>query len=93
MGEIKKDRTLICGECGREFLFTVEEQKFYEEKGFTRPPRRCKDCRRARRSAQTYAGVCAACGKEARVPFPPREDRLVYCGDCFAQMRAERKKR
>ncbi|MDE6133374.1 MAG: zinc-binding protein, partial [Oscillospiraceae bacterium] len=25
----------------------------------------------------------------AKVPFRPREDRPVYCSDCFAKMREE----
>ena len=39
---------------------------------------------------EMYTGVCAACGKEAQVPFQPREDRPVYCRDCYARMREER---
>ena len=31
--------------------------------------------------------VCAACGKACKVPFQPREDRPVYCSDCFARMK------
>ena len=33
--------------------------------------------------------ICANCGKEAKVPFKPREDRPVYCSECFASMRGE----
>ena len=33
---------------------------------------------------------CAACGKEATVPFKPREDRPVYCSECIARMKEER---
>ena len=33
--------------------------------------------------------TCAACGKEARVPFKPREDRPVNCSECFAKMKEE----
>ena len=29
------DETLVCKECGNEFVFTAGEQKFYKEKGFT----------------------------------------------------------
>ena len=36
-----------CQDCGEEFTFTENEQKFYEEKGFV-PPKRCKACRNAR---------------------------------------------
>lgn len=84
-----EDVILHCRECGRTFVFTGAEQDFYAEKGFSKWPNRCKDCRRA--VGQVYTGVCAACGREARVPFPPAEDRLVYCRDCFAQMTAERR--
>lgn len=91
MGYIGMDKLLRCKECGREFLFTEEEQAYYAKQGLSRAPTHCKDCRRARRSRRVYTGVCAACGKPARVPFAPQEGKLVYCGDCFAQMLAEKK--
>ncbi len=31
--------------------------------------------------------VCSNCGRQTTVPFVPRGDRPVYCGDCFAQQR------
>ena len=43
------DKTVICKDCGKEFLFTEGEQAFYAEKGFTNEPQRCADCRRARK--------------------------------------------
>lgn len=88
-----QEKILKCRECGREFLFTPEEQDFYARQGYGHP-HRCKDCRRAarlRRTGKVYSGVCAACGKEARVAFPPTRESLVYCGDCWAQMAAERR--
>ena len=36
-----------CQDCGKEFYFTVRDQKFYEENGYV-PPKRCKSCRNAR---------------------------------------------
>lgn len=44
------DRTLVCKDCGREFVFTEGEQQFYTEKGFTNEPTRCKDCRAAKKA-------------------------------------------
>ena len=44
-----KDITLVCKDCGTEFVFTVGEQKFYAEKGFTNQPVRCPECRKARK--------------------------------------------
>lgn len=84
------DKTLVCKDCGQEFTFTAGEQEFYAEKGFTNEPQRCKACRSARKGAarngeprEMFDAVCAECGKPCKVPFQPREDRPVYCSDCF----------
>ena len=45
-----EDKTLVCVDCGEEFVFTVGEQEFYKEKGFENDPVRCLDCRRARKA-------------------------------------------
>ena len=89
-----EDKTLVCKECGAEFVFTAGEQEFYAEKGFTNEPQRCKECRAARKAAsrperEMFTATCANCGKEATVPFKPREDRPVYCSECFAKMKEE----
>ena len=44
-----EDKTLVCKDCGNEFVFTTGEQEFYKEKGFENEPVRCPDCRRARK--------------------------------------------
>ncbi len=90
-----EDKTLICKECGNEFVFTSGEQEFYAEHGFQNEPQRCKACRDARKNStraprQFFTAVCARCGGEARVPFEPKSDRPVYCSNCFAQMREGR---
>ena len=41
----KQDKKITCVDCGAEFLFTVRDQEFYAEKGFTNEPKRCKACR------------------------------------------------
>ena len=41
------DRVLECCECGVEFVFSVGEQLFFEQRNFS-TPRRCKPCRQAR---------------------------------------------
>ena len=40
-----EDKTLVCKECGKDFVFTAGEQEFYAEKGFENEPARCRDCR------------------------------------------------
>ena len=44
------DKTLVCRDCGAEFVFTVGEQEFYKEKGFDNEPVRCIACRRAKKN-------------------------------------------
>lgn len=46
------DKTIICKDCGKEFVFTEGEQAFYAEKGFTNDPVRCPECRKARKQAR-----------------------------------------
>ncbi|MBI2171673.1 MAG: zinc-ribbon domain containing protein [Chloroflexi bacterium] len=96
------DKTLVCSNCGSQFTFTASEQQFYSSKGFTNEPRRCPTCRASRKQdresggemrsssgpRQMYSIVCANCGKEAQVPFEPRQGRPVYCNDCYSRERA-----
>ena len=35
-----EDKTLVCKECGKEFVFTAGEQEFYAERGFQNEPDR-----------------------------------------------------
>ncbi len=99
-----QERILTCSDCGTTFPFTVEDQEFHAQKGFTNDPKRCPSCRAARRanssSGDSFGGgggyarremtdvTCSRCGKPTQVPFVPRSDRPVYCSDCFAQERA-----
>ena len=58
------DETLVCKECGNEFVFTAGEQQFYKEKGFMNKPKSCKACRDAKKNAgkperQYFIAVCA----------------------------------
>lgn len=89
-----QDKTLVCKECGKEFIFTAGEQEFYQEKNFKNEPMRCKDCRTNRKASiranrELFEATCASCGAVAKVPFQPKEDRPVYCSECYAKMKAE----
>lgn len=39
-----EDRTLTCKKCGKEWIWTASEQKFFKDKGFFKPSM-CKECR------------------------------------------------
>ena len=67
-----EDKTLVCKECGKEFVFTAGEQEFYAERGFQNEPQRCKACRDARKNAtrgprEYYTATCAACDEVYRI--------------------------
>ena len=53
----------------------------------------CRDCRQAHKAARNngtvremHDAICANCGAATKVPFQPREDRPVYCSECYAAM-------
>ena len=39
---------------------------------------------------QMFTVTCAQCGNPAEVPFEPRNDKPVYCRDCFAKRQPAR---
>lgn len=92
------ERQIQCQSCGTEFPFSVEEQEFYQSKGF-QEPKKCKPCRDAAKASrgggrgggggygrpqrQLYDAVCASCGIHTQVPFQPNGSKPVYCRDCY----------
>lgn len=89
-----EDRTLVCEDCGKEFIFTADEQAFYAEQDYKNDPKRCRECRYARKAQRRenrkyFEGVCAKCGGPAKVPFKPKDDRPIYCSECYDMIRQE----
>jgi CxxC-x17-CxxC domain-containing protein len=95
-----QDKTLVCRDCGQEFIFSAGEQEFFASKGLQNEPGRCSNCRSARRSSGGMGGgsrsggyrelttvTCSSCGQPAQVPFVPRNDKPVYCSECFSKQR------
>ena len=99
-------KSLKCSDCGINFTFSVEDQEFFQSKGYTNEPKRCPTCRQASRSQQSgnnsyessgyrpqremFPAKCAECGKDTTVPFEPRNGRPVYCSDCYRKVRPSR---
>ncbi len=74
-------QSIPCAQCGERFVFTDAERAFYDGRGLL-PPRRCKECRAARKRS-TWTATCAACGVPASVPFEPIAGRDVFCAGCW----------
>ena len=51
-----QDQQLRCVDCDEEFTFTASEQQFYQEKGLTNAPTRCRGCREARKAQRAAGG-------------------------------------
>jgi CxxC-x17-CxxC domain-containing protein len=96
-----QDKTLKCADCGVDFTFSAEDQEFFQSKGYTNEPKRCPECRQARKAQrygssgygaprQMFPATCAQCGKATEVPFQPRGDKPVYCNDCYRKVRLNR---
>lgn len=65
------DKALRCVACGTEFAFTAREQEFHASKGFTNEPRRCPNCRQARRQS----------GSRDTAPIRPPREQPSKVGD------------
>ena len=50
------DQQLTCADCNRDFTWTAGEQEFFHEKGFTNPPKRCRECRQAKKDQRGGGG-------------------------------------
>ena len=66
-----EDKTLVCKECGKEFVFTAGEQEFYAERGFQN--------RSAARAAATHARTLLAVRVSSLLqPVLPVAARLAF---------------
>ena len=76
------DKILTCADCGTPFTFSADDQAFHQEKGFTNEPRRCQNCRSAKRAERnggsSYGGNSYGGGGYGG----QREMFNVTCSEC-----------
>ncbi len=74
-----QDKSIQCSDCGVTFTFSVEDQEFFQSKGYTNEPKRCPECRQARKSERggggSYGGGSSSYGA-------PRQMFPVTCAEC-----------
>lgn len=98
------DKPIFCIDCAHEFIWTAGEQAFFREKNLLNPPKRCKECKKAKNrrleaielahtTGQPHKievrADCARCSESTTVPFYPSQGRPVYCRECFTEIKAE----
>ena len=95
------DKTILCGDCSSNFIWSAGEQKFFRDKQLQNPPKRCKECKQAKndriaaianaqasgiRQRIEVAVNCAKCEETTTVPFYPSQGRPVYCRSCYLEL-------
>lgn len=95
------DLLIPCIDCANDFVWTGGEQIFFRDKELRNPPKRCKDCKKAKNQRLEAIELtrltgkkhrievraeCAKCSSVTTVPFYPCQGRPVYCRACYAGM-------
>jgi len=95
-----EDSDIFCVDCSQNFVWTVGEQAFFRDKKLQHPPKRCKDCKKAKnkrlkaielaktlgiRQRVEVTVKCGKCGEMTTVPFYPSQGRPVFCRACFLE--------
>jgi CxxC-x17-CxxC domain-containing protein len=91
------DRSLTCRDCGQEFVFTLGEQEFYQQRGFSEP-QRCPNCRQARKTQRNgssagggyssggfSSGGGGGYGSDSGYNSAPRQLYPATCSECGQQ--------
>ena len=96
-----EDTPLTCIDCADQFIWTAGEQTFFRDKALLNPPKRCKECKKAKnrrleavelsritgkKQRIEVKAECARCKEVTTVPFYPSQGRPVYCRKCFVEM-------
>lgn len=88
----RRDITITCKDCGRNFIFRGEEQDFYAEKGYDEPIR-CRHCRTARKTGGAPSNDNAVREGAPASRFPQRELFPATCASCGNQAKVPFKPR
>ncbi len=75
-----QDQNLQCVECGKTFIFTAQEQIFYQKKEFQNLPKRCVDCRAKKKFQQSISSSKKFKQNTSSESLPSRQP--VSCSRC-----------
>ncbi len=75
-----EDKTIVCADCGQEFVHSADDQARYAERGFTNEPKRCRECREKRKAQGPGASAGAPRSSGPRDSGGPRPQRSFSGG-------------
>lgn len=87
--EITHDMVIPCKSCQKDFVWSANEQRYYQKKGFKKKPQRCDSCRdktNELRKENMFYVHCSFCDKDAKMLVPPPKDRVGICEECFKKL-------
>jgi CxxC-x17-CxxC domain-containing protein len=79
------DKTLNCSDCSKDFTFTADEQEQFQQRGYTNEPKRCPECRDARKADRLSSGGNRGGNSYSNNRFSSSAPRQMYpatCSDC-----------
>ena len=76
-----QDKSLQCTDCGTTFTFSAQDQEFFAEKGYTNEPKRCPQCRQAKRTLRN-GNDGNSYGSSRYGDSSPRQMYPAVCADC-----------
>ncbi len=80
-----EDKTLTCSDCTKSFTFSAEEQTQFQSRGYTNEPKRCPECRQARKTDR-FSGNGNSYGNNSysnrSYSSAPRQMFPAVCSDC-----------
>jgi CxxC-x17-CxxC domain-containing protein len=88
-----EDKSIVCVDCGQQFVHSADDQSRYAERGFTNEPKRCRECREKRKTqgggggrgrGSAGGGGGGAGGPGGAGGRPGRESYEVVCAECGA---------
>jgi len=59
-----QDKSIQCSDCGATFTHSVDDQEFFQKKGFTNEPKRCPECRQAKKSVTAVTELPVRCSPQ-----------------------------
>src|SRR4030042_6517518 len=77
-----QDKTLVCSDCAKSFTFSADEQEQFQSRGYTNEPKRCPECRQARKSERFGNSGNGGYRSSSYGSPAPRQMYPAVCADC-----------